>query len=35
MGISWVRGGERNLVIFEDKPINDHINERVSPRALH
>jgi len=26
-------GGERNLVSFEDKPINDHINENVSSRA--
>ena len=27
-------GGERDLVIFEDKPINNHINEKVSSRAL-
>jgi len=26
---------ERNLVIIEDKPINNHINGKVSPRALH
>ena len=24
-----------NMVIFEDKPINNHINEKVSSRALH
>jgi len=29
-------GGDRNLVIFEDKPFNNHaINEKVSSRALH
>ena len=28
-------GGERDLVIFEDKPINNHINEMVSSRALY
>jgi len=24
-----------NLVIFEDKPINNHIDKKVSSRALH
>jgi len=27
------QGGERNLFIFEDKPINNHIKEKVSSRA--
>jgi len=28
-------GGGRNLGIFEDKPFNDLINEKVSLRALY
>jgi len=28
-------GGERNFVIFEDKPINNHTDEKVGSRALH
>jgi len=28
-------GGERYFVIFEDKSIINHVNEKVSSRALH
>jgi len=28
-------GAERNLVIFEDKTINNHINVKDSSRALY
>jgi len=27
--------GKRDLVIFEDKPVNNCINEKFSSRALH
>jgi len=33
MKIKVKREEERNLVIFEDKPINSHINGKVSSRA--
>jgi len=34
-GYEGETGGERNLVIIEDKPIKNHINENVSSRALY
>ena len=35
VGYEVKTGGEPNLVISEDKPINNHILEKVSSRALH
>jgi len=39
VGRKWVKyedetGDERNFVVSKDKPINNYINEKVSPRAV-
>jgi len=35
LGMKVKQGEERGSIVFEDKPINSYINEKISPGALH